>query len=221
MMNEELTNACSRIKFLELEVIQANAKMERVASKKLDEVLAYQKPSSNRSGLGYTGESSSNVNVSKEVKFVKAKELVVTTPLVESVKVEKKPNVVTQKFLTKPPNPFVVKPKAKGKSLPKAQKGPQTQHFCHHCGVREHTRPNCHKFQALKNAGSQRPRGQGKGKGNHKQSKGREVDPNIGDVMKMIDTITSCLANFTLRFENRHSSTQSSKDITPNAVPCG
>ena len=76
--------------------------------------------------------------------------------------------------------------------------------------------PNCHKLQALKNVSSQRPRGQGNGKGNHKQSKRREVDPVIGDVMKMIDTITSCLENFTLRFENRNSSTQSSKDITPN-----
>ena len=43
-LNEELTNAYSRIKFLELKVIQANAKVERVASKKLNEVLAYQKP---------------------------------------------------------------------------------------------------------------------------------------------------------------------------------
>ena len=128
-MNEELTNACSRIKFLELKVIQANAKVECVASKKLNEVLAYQKPSSNRSGLGYTKESSSSTNVSKEMKFVKAKELVVTTPLVENVKVEKKPNVAIQKALIKPPNPFVAKPKAKGKSLLKAQRGPQTQHF--------------------------------------------------------------------------------------------
>ena len=94
-MNEELTNTCSRIKFLELEVIQVNAKVECVASKKLDEVLAYQKPSFDRSGLGYIGESSSSANVSKEMKFVKAKELVVTTSLVESVKVEKKPNVIT------------------------------------------------------------------------------------------------------------------------------
>ena len=124
MMNEELTNACSRIKFLELEVIKANAKMERVASKKLDEVLAYQKRFSDRSGLGYNEESSSSANVSKEMKFVKTKELVVTTPLVESVKVEKKPNVVTQKFLTKPLYPFMAKPKAKRKSLPKAQRGP-------------------------------------------------------------------------------------------------
>ena len=39
----------------------------------------------------------------------------------------------------------------------------------------------------------------------------------MNDVMKMIDTITSCLAKFTLRFENYGSSTQSSKDITLNA----
>jgi len=76
-MNEELTNAYSRIKFLELEVNQANAKVERIASKKLDEVLAYQKPSSDRSGLGYISESSSSANMSKEIKFVKAKELMV------------------------------------------------------------------------------------------------------------------------------------------------
>ena len=100
-LNEELMNAYSRIKFLELDVIQANAKVEHVASKKLDEVLAYQKPSSDRSGLGYTGESSLSVNVSKEMKFVKAKEPLVPTPLIENVKVEKKPNVVIQKVLIK------------------------------------------------------------------------------------------------------------------------
>ena len=44
VLNEELTEAYSKIKFLELEVIQANAKMEHVSSKKLDEVLTHQKP---------------------------------------------------------------------------------------------------------------------------------------------------------------------------------
>ena len=39
--NEELTEAYSKIKFLDLEVIQANAKVEWVASKKLNEVLAH------------------------------------------------------------------------------------------------------------------------------------------------------------------------------------
>lgn len=43
-LNEELTEAYSMIKFHELEVIQANAKVERFPSKKLDEVLAHQKP---------------------------------------------------------------------------------------------------------------------------------------------------------------------------------
>ena len=109
-------------------------------------MLAYQKTFSDRSGLGYTGESSSSANVSKEMKFVKAKEPVVPTPLVEKVKVEKKPNVIAPKVSIKPPNPFVAKPKTKGKSLSKAQKGPQTQHFCHHCGIRGHTRPNCHQL---------------------------------------------------------------------------
>ena len=125
--------------------------------------------------------------------------------------------MITQRVLTKPPNPVVAKLKAKGKSCPKSQRGPQTQHFCHHYGIRGHTRPNCHKLRALKDGSSQRSRGQRNCKGNLKQSKGGEVESNIGDVMKMIDTITSCLANFTLRFKNHNSSTQSSKDITPNA----
>ena len=42
-LNGELTEAYSKIQFLELEVIQANAKVEQVASKKRDEVLARQK----------------------------------------------------------------------------------------------------------------------------------------------------------------------------------
>ena len=48
----KLTEAYSKIKFLKLEVVQANAKVERVSSKKLDEVLAHQKPFSDKSRLG-------------------------------------------------------------------------------------------------------------------------------------------------------------------------
>ena len=66
--------------------------MEHVASKKLDEVPAHQKPFSDKSGLGCSRESSSSANVSKEMKFVKAKEPMVAAPSVENVKVEKKPN---------------------------------------------------------------------------------------------------------------------------------
>ena len=94
---------------------------------------------------------------------MKAKEQMVTTPSVEIVKLEKKPNGAAQKVLTKPYPSFVAKPKAKGKSLPKSQRGPQVQHYCHHCGVRGHTRPNYYKLHALKKADSQRLRGQGEG----------------------------------------------------------
>ena len=45
---------------------------------------------SNKTGLGYTRESSSAMNISKEVKFVKAKEPIVVTPTMEKAKVEKK-----------------------------------------------------------------------------------------------------------------------------------
>ena len=149
MLNEELTEAYSKIKFLELEVIQVNAKVERVSSKKLDEVLAHQKPflEKKKNDLGYTRESSSSANASKEMKFVKAKEPVVATLAAKKVKFKKKPKVIAQRAVTKPPNPAVAKLKAKGKYLLKSQKGPQIQHFCHHCGIRGHTRPNCTSFR--------------------------------------------------------------------------
>ena len=89
-LNRELTKAYSKIKFLELEVVQAKAKVERVSSKKLDEVLAHQKPFSDRSGLRYTGGSSLAVNISKKMKFVKAKEPMVETSVVEKMMPEKK-----------------------------------------------------------------------------------------------------------------------------------
>ena len=119
-LNGELIEAYLKIKFLELEVVQANAKVEGVSSKKHDEVLAHQKPFSDKSGLEYTDESNSCVKVSKDMKFVKAKEPMVTTMNAEKVKPEKKKNMTDQRLMTKPPNQLVVKPKGEGKSLPKS-----------------------------------------------------------------------------------------------------
>ena len=93
-LNGELTEAYSEIKFLELEVVQANAKVDKVSSKKLNEVLAHQKPFSDKSELGYIDESNSSVKVSKDIRFVKAKEPMVATTNVEKVKPEKKKNVI-------------------------------------------------------------------------------------------------------------------------------
>ena len=94
--------------------------------------------------------------MSKDMKFVKAKEA--STPLVDNVKSKKKPIVVNQMVLTRSPKPIMAKSKARGKSLPKRQRGSQTQHYCHHCEILWHTRPNCYKLEALKNADLQKPR---------------------------------------------------------------
>ena len=69
------------------------------------------------------------------MKFVKAKEPMVATTNADKVKPKKKKNVTNQRFMTKPPKQSVVTPKGKGKSLPKSQRGPRTQHFCHHWGI--------------------------------------------------------------------------------------
>ena len=75
------------------------------------------------------------MNISKEVKFVKAKEPIVVAPTVEKAKIEKKKNATDQRMLNKPRNQSVVRAEAKGKSLPRSQRGPRTNHVCHHCGL--------------------------------------------------------------------------------------
>ena len=218
-LNGELTEAYSKIKFLELEVVQANAKVERVSFKKLDEVLSHQKPFFDRTGLGYTGESSLAVNISKEVKFMKAKEPMVAITKAEKVKPKKKRNVTDQRVLNKPRNQSTVRFEVKGKSLPKSQRGPRTKHFCHHCGLQGHTRPNWHKLRALKNAIDQRSRGPRNDKRNWavEQSRGRDGDFGVMDVMKMFDAFTTCLASFSRRFESHNTRTQFYRDIILNA----
>ena len=99
------------------------------------------------------------MNISKEVKFVKAKVPVVVAPTVEKAKVEKKKIVADQRVQNNLRNQSVVRSKARAKSLPRSQKGPRTNHVCHHCGLQGHTRPNCHKLRALRNASDQRSRG--------------------------------------------------------------
>ena len=69
----KLVEAYSKIKFLELEIIQANVKVERISTKKLDNVLSSQRSSHDRTGLGYTGEGSSSSEPKKEIRFVSTK----------------------------------------------------------------------------------------------------------------------------------------------------
>ena len=51
LLNGELTEAYTKVIFLELEVVQANAKVKRVSTKKLDDVLSSQKTFVDKIGL--------------------------------------------------------------------------------------------------------------------------------------------------------------------------
>ena len=71
------------MRFLEQEVVQANVKIERVSTKKLNDVISSQKQFSDKFSLGYTGGSSSSGSVTKKVKFIKAKEQIEVSPTAE------------------------------------------------------------------------------------------------------------------------------------------
>ena len=169
--------------------------------------------------MGYTRKSSSGVKVTKEVKFVKAKEPKGVVPIVEKANVEKKKNMADQRLLNKPRNQSTVRSEAKGRSPPKTQRGPRMNHVCHHSGLQGHTRPNCRKLKALNKARDQRSRGPRDDKRNWAvgQPRSQNGDSGVMDVMKMIKAFTTCLANFNSRFEGHNSCTQSYRDITPNA----
>ncbi|XP_065616696.1 uncharacterized protein LOC136062039 [Quercus suber] len=53
-LNGELSEAYTKVRFLEQEVVQSHAKVDRISSRKLDDVISSQKHASDKSGLGYT-----------------------------------------------------------------------------------------------------------------------------------------------------------------------
>ena len=79
--------------------MQANTKIERVSTKKLDDVISSQKHFLEKSELGFIGGSRSSGSVTKEVKFIKAKEQIEVSPTAEKPKMEEKRNVDDQRML--------------------------------------------------------------------------------------------------------------------------
>ena len=185
--------------------IKANVKVEHISTKKINSMLSSQKSLNDKASLGYTNEGSSSIKPKKEVRFVSAKN-------VEKSKVEK-PEIKT---LIVAKRTIGAKPNDKGKSLPKSQRGLQVKHFCHHCGVQGHTRPNYFKLQALKKADSLRGLDNSRRMPKGIQVKGENERQLIGDVMEMLKNISSCLATFTLRFESYVGHTPLSRDLTQN-----
>ena len=117
-LNGELSKAFTKVRFLEQEVVQANTKIERVSTKKLDDVISSQKHFSDKFRLGYAGGSSLSGNVTKEVKFIKAKKQIEVGPTVEKPKMEKKRNVDNQQMLNNSCNQSVGRFESRAKSRP-------------------------------------------------------------------------------------------------------
>ena len=118
--------------------MQANVKIERVTTKKLNDVISSQKHFSDKSGLEYTRGSSSSGNVTKEVKFILAKEPVEVGPTAEKPKIEEKRNVENERLLN-PRNQSVDRSESRAKSCPRPQRGPRSNYVCHHYGLQGHT----------------------------------------------------------------------------------
>ena len=87
-----------------------------MSSAKLDEVLSAQKPSSNKTGLGYAVSSSpsSSTNSGSRTVFVPQSEK-------GDKGMKSKTDLDNSKFFVRP-------------------------YICHYCGVSEHIRPNCFKL---------------------------------------------------------------------------
>ena len=177
--------------------------MECISTKKLDSVLSSQKSSNDKISLGYIGEGSLSSRPKKEVKFVSAKN-------VRKHKVEK-PKIETSIVAKRTIGP---KPKEKGKSLSKSQRGTSSEAFLSSLWRARDTRPNCFKLQALKRDDSLQDNSRRMPKGI--QAKGENEGQLIEDVMEMLKNISSCLANFTPRFESYVGRTPPSRDLTQN-----
>ena len=121
----ENTSLEEKVKNLEVELSQARTQIERMSIAKLDEVLSAQKPSFDKTGLGYAisfGPSSSTASGSK----------IVFVPQFE--KGDKGMKFKTDLSNTK----SFIRP-----------------HICHHYGVFGHIRPNCFKLYPQKQVSKQ------------------------------------------------------------------
>ena len=98
--------------------MQANVKIKRVSTKKLNDVISSQKQFSDKFGLGYIGGSSSLGIVTKEVKFIKAKEQIEVSPTVEKPKMEEKRNVDDKRMLNNSHKQSVGRSESQAKSRP-------------------------------------------------------------------------------------------------------
>ena len=134
-----------RTKKLEADLFQVRALLERTSSAKLDEMLSFQKVTSNKTDLGYDF-SSPNIASSSTTVFVSS------VDNVNSENNESKTEIASEnldkgKSILGAPLKVEKKetrnPRTKKANNKKSQQ--KKPHFCHHYEALGHTRPNCYK----------------------------------------------------------------------------
>ena len=134
-----------KTKKLEAELFQVKAQLERTSSAKLDEMLSFQKPASDRTGLGYDffsfniAFSSTTVFVSPANNVESENNEVKTALASENINKDKSILGAATKFDKKE----TINPWAKKSNNQKYKQ--KKQHLHHHYGTTGHTRPNCYK----------------------------------------------------------------------------
>ena len=137
-----------KIKKLEAELSQVRAQLERTLSANLDEMLSLQKSTFNRIRLGYDFSSPNTVSTNSTVFVPSANNAEIEN---NNVKIDlASENLDKGKFILGAPLKLEKKeaknPRANKNNSQKAKQ--KKQHLCHHCGVADHTRPNCYKWLA-------------------------------------------------------------------------
>ena len=137
-----------KTKKLEAELFQVRAQLERTSSAKLDEMLSLQKSASDRTGLGYDFSSSSIASTSSTVFVPPANNVEIENTNIKTDLTSE--NIDKGKSILRAPPKLdkkdVKNPRAKKANSQKPKQ--KVQHFCHHCGAADHTRPNCYKWLA-------------------------------------------------------------------------
>ena len=137
-----------KTKKLDAELFQVRAQLEMTLSAKLDEMLSLQKSAFDQTSLGYDFSSPS-------IAFASTTVFVPPSNNIETENNDVK-NELASKNIDKGKSILGAPPKFDKKEVknPRTKKGntqkskQKKQHFCHHCGVAGHTRPNCYKWLA-------------------------------------------------------------------------
>ena len=112
-------------------------------------MLNVQKSVSNKIGLGFVESGSSSVV--QPPKFVPASSTSVFHPSVFEVKVHNEEVLASRRTRV-----VLSESKPKNPNQSRSKKHHKSQWFCHFCGGVGHTRPNCFKLQASKQASKQK-----------------------------------------------------------------